>query len=247
MATLRGAIRTYNCSSVDQFLQRVANEISQVPAEGRGSVLLWRGQGSVDWKLEPNLQRIWKLKPAGLQKAEEGMFEEFRRAAPFLLPSISSNDWDRLSLAQHHGMPTRLLDWTVNHLVALWFALSGASDGEAAVWAFRPLNSNMADEQTMNKTSPFVITKTFAFRPAAHSPRVAMQAGWHTAHKFQEGKGLVALDEIKVHHKNLALFRVPKKDRKAVQEQLEQIGISVTTVFGDLPSLCSDIGKRFRP
>jgi hypothetical protein len=242
----RDAIRTFSCSNVEQFLHCVANEINQQPTASQGGVLLWRGHGSIEWKLEPSLQRIWANDPAGLRNAEAAMFDQFKRAAPYLLPSVSSSDWNRLSLAQHFGMPTRLLDWTVNHLVALWFALSSGHNTDAAVWSFRPLRANIAAELSPD-SDPFGITKTTIFRPIAHSPRVAMQASWHTAHKFSEGKGLLALDDLSTHHPHLTLFRVPRKTRASMLTQLEQVGISVTTVFGDLPSLCADIGNRFRP
>jgi FRG domain-containing protein len=244
-SNLRDRMRQYKCSSLDQFLHQVATEMTQVPVGNDGSVVLWRGQGDVNWSLAPSLQRRWLDNPNGLKDAERKMFEEFKIAAPYLLPSNSTNDWDRLSIAQHYGMPTRLLDWTVNHMVALWFALASASDGDAAVWSFRPSQSSLADPASLT-TSPFSIETTTVFRPSVHSPRVAMQAGWHTAHEFEPATGLVAIDHVPKLTRRIALFQIPKENRKELQQQLERCGISVTTVYGDLASLCGDIANRYR-
>jgi len=52
----------------------------------------------------------------------ERMLEEFKRKARPFLEFIPSNDFEWLFLMQHYGVPTRLLDWTTNALVALYFA-----------------------------------------------------------------------------------------------------------------------------
>ncbi len=63
-----------------------------------------------------------------LLKLENELYEEFRRCAPQLSDRpIGDDEWDAYFLMQHHGVPTRLLDWTDGALIALHFAASRKS------------------------------------------------------------------------------------------------------------------------
>jgi hypothetical protein len=125
----------------------------------RSSDPLWyRGCGSIKHRLIPGLYRHEQIKSAsGLSKLEHDLMVRFRqRSIPFHSQRLD-DDWDTMFLMQHYRIPTRLLDWTENPFIALYFALTSANlkldeqgnpeldeDGQpqyehsAAVWMLNP-------------------------------------------------------------------------------------------------------------
>lgn len=91
--------------------------------------------------------------PEELSDLEQRLMTRFRqRSIPYLSRTLS-DDWDTLFFMQHNGVPTRLLDWTENPLIALHFALMGAKrahrssgriafESEAAIWVLDPVAWN---------------------------------------------------------------------------------------------------------
>ena len=75
---------------------------------------VYRGHGDRSWKLKP---RIGRLRMAYESGKEKDLFREFKHRA-VQHTSSDRNDWEWLSIARHHGLPTRILDWTRNPLVA---------------------------------------------------------------------------------------------------------------------------------
>jgi hypothetical protein len=97
--------------------------------------ILFRGQNS-DWPLIPKLCRI-NMRAGSMLDTERLMLEDFKRLSKPFLSKVPTNDWEWIALAQHHGLPTRLLDWSSNPLAALWFAVSEpCSSGFGIVWIF---------------------------------------------------------------------------------------------------------------
>lgn len=88
----------------------------------------YRGQWNREFRLTPSINRVIHEHGKTYRVDEATIFREFQLKLPHLQTTLAS-DLAWLTLMQHHGLPTRLLDWTENILVALFFAVtSGQPD-----------------------------------------------------------------------------------------------------------------------
>ena len=99
------------------------------------SPFVYRGQRSKNYLLSTSLQRLG----GEFQDLEHHLLRNFRKYARDTGPQLPATGsiWDWLALAQHHGLPTRLLDWTYSPYVALHFATDDlhAYDQDGIIWA----------------------------------------------------------------------------------------------------------------
>ena len=95
----------------------------------------FRGHGDSKWPLLPGIARK-NYNPF----IEGRLYYRFVSLGGHLIPDGVSS-WDNLFLMQHHGLPTRLLDWTENFAVALYFAVQEC-ESEASIWILDPYELN---------------------------------------------------------------------------------------------------------
>lgn len=101
---------------------------------------IFRGQTNAEWGLETTLERLarrFSIDFNELLTIENGMVRKFQRAAPLYLsrPLQKCDKMQWLALMQHHGSPTRLLDWTYSFFVAAYFAFETAKpESHCAIW-----------------------------------------------------------------------------------------------------------------
>lgn len=141
-------------------------------------IYMFRGENSASYVLRPKFGR--ELAKGGFTKAahEQVLLRGFERAAYPYLQSVPRDDWEWLAIAQHHGLVTRLLDWTLNPLVAAYFACESSSGGDAVIYLMKTSALPVAD---LNK-SPFSIAADSLFYPRHSTTRIAAQSGLFTVH-----------------------------------------------------------------
>jgi len=110
---------------------------------------LFRGQRDAAWDLKTSIERCLdreQIPAASRQERERGLMREFRRAYHQYAAHVPPNDYfvEWLALMQHHGAPTRLLNFTYSIYVAAYFATED-TEGDCAVWA---INGSWAFQQT---------------------------------------------------------------------------------------------------
>jgi hypothetical protein len=139
-------INEYNVNSLGEYLTTIK--------ELENSKNFWfRGQASIEhdgsWKLVPKIQRFVSVKDEKEYfKKESNLNNDFQSRASIFLESKPDMDdfpsW--LTLMQHYGFPTRLLDWSRSSLYALYFATSERSENtdskDACIWLLNPWKLN---------------------------------------------------------------------------------------------------------
>lgn len=190
---------------------------------------LYRGVARATHRLIPQLGR----RPIGADLGETLLIEsmlitQFRLSARTFVFPEPNDDWDWLVLAQHHGLPTRLLDWSRNPLAALFFACEKHPDEAGAVFAF-------ADGTVLNvgkHRDPFKVQFAAVVNPPHVHPRITAQAGVFTV----QPDPLVELPRADI----VKLTVVPEMKADALRH-LAKLGITRATLFPDLDGLAGHL------
>lgn len=101
------------------------------------SSYVYRGLDTKDYELSSTLNRL------GESHLEKHLLRNFRKYSHKQIKSEYKSIWNWLALAQHHGLPTRLLDWTYSPYVALHFATADFNryQTDGAIWAVNYVDS----------------------------------------------------------------------------------------------------------
>jgi hypothetical protein len=204
-------------------------ELHEVVESFRNQVVVFRGQRVCEWPLMPKVGRYTRLRSSNRLAEERRMLHLFKDSAVPHLKFSPATDWEWLAIAQHHGLPTRLLDWSRNPLVAAYFAVEGEHDADSAVYAFRE-NSSVDASPSLD---PLEMPGVVRFVPRHLSQRIIVQAGLFTIHPdpsadFRRDTRIVTLV-------------IPKDVRKRLKHTLYKYGIHRAALFPDLDGVAKHI------
>jgi hypothetical protein len=197
--------------SITQFIQKT--QAFATSRYGKAHLKYWyRGQANATWSLTPKLYR--RAPGESPLSNEDTSYKEREMMRNWRLISASirtqgASDEQLYFLAQHYGMPTRLLDWTTNPLIALYFACSSQRDMDGKVFMLNLMAWNLPAQQPggapfgvatgrrigfiawmdhifnwknddANNNAP--ISHTFPVRPELFDLRISLQQGCFTFH-----------------------------------------------------------------
>ena len=230
----------------------------------------FRGHSRIHGELTPKVFRplyTHELYTRFRDNPEFSIIESFKRQAPALAtPTPAPGDalgW--LFLMQHHGVPTRLLDWTENPLVALYFCVNADPKEHGELWAMYPLALNkhtgfwglpVVDNPTLqflaresSALDPEVLAADvnragipeypLAFTPTHAFARVVTQMSVFTIHpQPTEGK---TIQDLLTDPKHLVRYVVPASAKARLKRELYGLGVRPQTLFPDLDHLAEGI------
>lgn len=191
------------------------------------------------WIFRGHEKQEWELKPkAGRAPYDVGndldILQAWKRRAIEYVNITASSDWDWLAIAQHHGLATRLLDWSYNPLVAVFFAIANnknLNEG-ACVYAFRP--NKQID---VTKNSPDDFTGVALLKPNGVAPRISRQGGLFTVHSNPK----LPLDNKDSEHGVLEKLVLEGEDVRELMFEINHYGINYASIFPDLDGLSKHV------
>jgi hypothetical protein len=154
--------------AAEQKWQEFLDWISQ-----RSNGFVFRGVSDKEHLLIPSVGRLENY----TFQNEINLFEQFKMRAK--MHTSASNDFEWLSIAQHHSLPTRLLDWTENPLVACFFAVTANKEKDGRVY-FTKFDKNRI--VNINSTDPFAESQISFYFPNIITSRISLQKGLFTLH-----------------------------------------------------------------
>jgi hypothetical protein len=254
----------------DKTIKTVAELVRSLkPLQDRSTPIWFRGCTNSGYQLLPSIVR----RPFTL-KHEPTLVTEFKQDALQFATRPPTTEWEWLFLMRHHGVPTRLLDWTENPLIGLYFAVNSVDQSrrsdknEGVLWVLFPTRLNEQanvkfdvattipifdeeDEYLANylpsKLAKEQHTSLNPLAGIAMRQSLRMQAQ-HSVFTVTH-RNLVPIEEVgdgRNKGKHIGRFVVPASSKPLLRKELEALKITRLTVFPELDNVGDKVQGRYR-
>lgn len=240
--------------------QEIYNKVLEIKHTYFEDTEVWfRGQGVNKYLLKPSLFRTMN----GIIKEKE-IFIEYKRLAAGIGLNRES-EWETLIDMQHYGVPTRLLDWTSNFGVALYFALTSSFDDyPMSLYIMNPIelnklsgkdgipilpNNPMGLSYIKNyiDKEPFPAIYPIAVKCNNINNRVKNQSGMFTLHgKEDNEKDIDIITTILDKKNSIYKIDISLDAKNSIKEYLDITGINDYTIFPDIQGIARHISGLCR-
>ena len=207
-----------------------------------GRRFIFRGTRRSDWLLQSKFQRVWRdLAPNQRARIHLDQVKAFRDECMRhgIDAEVYSSDMELEAFGQHNGLPTRLLDWSLNPLVASFFACSDALFNPADQATYLVVHALRVDSPVWSNQQEAIEIVSVNRK---NNERALRQQGVFTYDRSRsediEAYLLTCVDadvfdDIEQHGPVLTHFELPRSEASTAIDQMDLYGISFTSLFPD--------------
>lgn len=197
-----------------------------------GAGFWFRGQADKKWDLLPSAAR----RNGMLLGWDLDLLREWSNRA-IAYDTLPEELFEKMALAQHHGLMTRLLDWSKNPLVACFFAVCSEDNKDGAIYILNASSIRAARKDDNNEG-------VYTYIPRHISPRLINQGGLFTVHIPPRALFPINPCIKNANETNVRKLIIPKELKKEVSNMLDEYGISEVSIFPDLGGLSKFANRK---
>lgn len=199
--------------------------------------MIFRGHSSDKYELKASIGRSKYYST----ELELKLFLEFKKRYRSFTRERPETDLELLFMAQHYGIPTRLVDWTYNPLIALYFASEVNGDNDGKIYSIKLHKSYMVEQledTSLSINSLLNVEGCKYIVPHYTDSRYSNQKSVFLLSDKPDKQFLFADREI--------VYIVKNETKKRIRQELALLGIDKSFVFPTLDNLCQDIKEMFK-